>query len=248
MFLSLTSFLSFHEFQYSRPAIKTVVALSFSPRQISKEQKREERNNYHHIARSITYIHQGKEKMEKASMSTSYHPDFSSADAIVFVLYNIFHWVASLHKLSFGFLCLLHVRKSQACLESTSSTNLTTSKGSELELSREDLEMVMQKMGISEETKRGKQIKEKIAFDDVLDIFEEKEPSLEEAREAFSVFDRDSDGFIDASELQRVLSELGFKAEVGLDECQGMIEAYDENKDGRIDFNEFLKFLELSFC
>ncbi|KAF3324223.1 putative calcium-binding protein CML45 [Carex littledalei] len=184
--------------------------------------------------------------MEKASMSTSYHSDLFSTDSIVFVLYNIFLWVASLHKLSFEVFCLLHVRKSQARLETTSST-FTTSKGSELELSREDLEMVMQKMGISEEMKR-EQIKEKIAIDDVSNIFEEKEPSLEEAREAFSVFDRDSDGFIDASELQRVLSELGFKAEVGLDECHGMIEVYDENKDGRIDFNEFLKFLELSFC
>lgn len=105
--------------------------------------------------------------------------------------------------------------------------------------------MVMQKMGISEETKR-EQKRENIAFEEVKDIFEEKEPSLEEAKEAFSVFDRNSDGFIDASELQRVLSELGFKTEVGLDECQGMIEVYDENKDGRIDFDEFLKFLESS--
>ncbi|KAJ3705766.1 hypothetical protein LUZ61_009471 [Rhynchospora tenuis] len=92
------------------------------------------------------------------------------------------------------------------------------------------------------------QMKDKISFEEVSDLFEEKEPSLEEAKEAFSVFDSNSDGFIDASELQRVLSELGFKAEVGLDECQGMIEVHDENKDGRIDFNEFLKFLERGFC
>ncbi|KAJ4746000.1 Calcium-binding EF hand family protein [Rhynchospora pubera] len=187
--------------------------------------------------------------MEKASTSTVYHSDFSSTDAIVFFLYNVLIlWVTSLHKLSFGILCLPHVCKSRSPVETTTSvTTNTNSKRSELELSREDLEMVMQKMGISEEMKR-EQMKEKIEFEEVSDIFQEKEPSLEEAKEAFSVFDSNSDGFIDASELQRVLSELGFKAEVGLDECQGMIEVYDENKDGRIDFNEFLKFLERSFC
>jgi calmodulin len=185
--------------------------------------------------------------METASISASYYSDLLSIDTIAFVLYNILLWVACLHEISFRFLCFTQVCKSGDSLETTPSTS-TNSKSSEHdELSREDLEIVMQNMGISEEMKR-ENLKEKIAFDEVSDMFEEKEPSLEEAKEAFSVFDKNSDGFIDAYELQRVLSELGFKAEVRLDECQGMIEVYDENKDGRIDFNEFLKFLESSLC
>jgi calmodulin len=185
--------------------------------------------------------------MEKvSSISTSYYSDLSSIDTIVSVLFNIFLWVACLHEISFRFLCFTQVCISGDSLETISSTS-TNSKSSEHDelLSREDLEMVMQKIGISEEMKR-ENTKENIAFDEVSDIFEENEPNMEEAKAAFSVFDKNSDGFIDASELQRVLSDLGFRAEVGLDECQGMIEVYDENKDGRIDFNEFLKFLESS--
>lgn len=186
-------------------------------------------------------------------MSTSYN-SLSSTDAVVFVLYNIILWITSLHTLSFGFLSLHQAHKSRPDHVETSpspspaSSSSPCSKRSELELSSEDLETVMQKMGIISEEAKREQTKATIALDEVSDIFEDKEPSLEEVREAFSVFDRNSDGFIDASELQRVLTELGFKSEAPLEECQGMIEVYDENKDGRIDFNEFLKFLEKSFC
>ncbi|KAL8266309.1 hypothetical protein R6Q59_003653 [Mikania micrantha] len=49
------------------------------------------------------------------------------------------------------------------------------------------------------------------------------------------------DGFIDARELQRVLSALGLKDEAAIDDCKKMI---DDDNDGRIDFDEFTKFME----
>ncbi|KAD3641009.1 hypothetical protein E3N88_30232 [Mikania micrantha] len=55
------------------------------------------------------------------------------------------------------------------------------------------------------------------------------------------VFVYDRYGFIDARELQRVLSALGLKDEAAIDDCKKMI---DDDNDGRIDFDEFTKFME----
>lgn len=110
------------------------------------------------------------------------------------------------------------------------------------------MEIILDKMGIRREL-NGERFEEKLRFDELSSMFEEKEPSLEEVKQAFAVFDENSDGFIDAVELMRVLSKLGFKdGVINLDECERMIASYDENKDGRIDFNEFIKFMESSFC
>ncbi|ESR56647.1 hypothetical protein CICLE_v10024475mg, partial [Citrus x clementina] len=78
-------------------------------------------------------------------------------------------------------------------------------------------------------------------------LFEEKEPSLEEVKDAFDVFDENKDGFIDALELQRVLCILGMKEGFQLENCKKMIKTFDENGDGSIDFKEFVKFMESSF-
>lgn len=82
---------------------------------------------------------------------------------------------------------------------------------------------------------------------EVFDIFEEREPSLDEVREAFEVFDGNKDGFIDEEELQRVMGALGLKEGMEVKNCRRMIGAFDENGDGRIDFHEFVKFMEISF-
>ena len=79
-------------------------------------------------------------------------------------------------------------------------------------------------------------------------MFEDQEPSLEEVKQAFDVFDENKDGFIDARELQRVLYILGLKEARELENCKKMIRNFDENQDGRIDFNEFVKIMENSFC
>lgn len=66
--------------------------------------------------------------------------------------------------------------------------------------------------------------------------------SLDEIEETFRVFDVNKDGFIDATELCRVVSI--FKETSDLEECHSMIGAFDTNGDGLIDFHEFLKFMQ----
>ncbi|GFY84903.1 calcium-binding EF-hand family protein [Actinidia rufa] len=79
-------------------------------------------------------------------------------------------------------------------------------------------------------------------------LFEEKEPGLNEVKEAFDVFDENRDGFLDAGELQRVLCNLGFKDGLDIEKCRRMIDAFDDNGDGTIDFTEFVKLVEKMFC
>ncbi|XP_022751934.1 probable calcium-binding protein CML45 [Durio zibethinus] len=109
---------------------------------------------------------------------------------------------------------------------------------------RKDVEELMGKLGLfcSQESKK---LNESFGSDELSRLFEE-EPSLEEVKQAFEVFDENKDGFIDAEELQRVLRILGLKE--GLENCNKMIKTFDEDGDGRIDFQEFVKFMENSFC
>lgn len=110
-------------------------------------------------------------------------------------------------------------------------------------LRRDEMEAVMERLGIFCHLE-GEKLQERLRPDDVSGLFEEKEPSLEELNEAFLVYDVNKDGFIDASELQRVLRLLGFRQGTGIEDCKKMIRSYDENGDGRIDFKEFVKFTE----
>ncbi|CAI0438266.1 unnamed protein product [Linum tenue] len=114
-------------------------------------------------------------------------------------------------------------------------------------ISREDVEVVMGKLGYFCDPE-GQQLKQSMGADQLLELFDEKEPSLEEVKEAFEVFDVNRDGFIDETELQRVMCQLGLKEGVELESCKKMIGAFDVNGDGRIDFCEFVKFMDHSFC
>ncbi|XP_031403235.1 probable calcium-binding protein CML45 [Punica granatum] len=114
-------------------------------------------------------------------------------------------------------------------------------------LLREDAEMVMGRLGLS--CSGGWEGQESLlSTGEISRLFEEKEPSLEEVREAFGVFDVNQDGFIDAEELHRVLRGLGFGEGKEVEDCERMIRAFDENGDGRIDFREFVKMMENCFC
>ncbi|XP_008230779.1 PREDICTED: probable calcium-binding protein CML45 [Prunus mume] len=112
-------------------------------------------------------------------------------------------------------------------------------------LSRHDVKMVMGNLGIfcSPESE---ELPESFGSNELAGLFDEKEPSLGEVKEAFDVFDENRDGFIDARELQRVLCILGLKEGSKLEDCQKMIRTFDENRDGRIEFSEFVKFMEAS--
>ncbi|XP_068639158.1 probable calcium-binding protein CML45 [Aristolochia californica] len=124
----------------------------------------------------------------------------------------------------------------QCCVEDQEDVLLT-----------EEVRMVMEGLGVFCNPE-GEKLQDLLGCREFSVLFDEKEPSLEEVREAFSVFDQNKDDFVDAKDLQRVLSVLGFRQGSSIDACEQMIRAFDENGDGRIDFNEFVKFMEKSFC
>jgi calcium-binding protein CML len=66
-----------------------------------------------------------------------------------------------------------------------------------------------------------------------------KASSDSDLRYVFHLFDENGDGFISASELQSVLTKLGFKEGHSLEQCQKMIEKVDSDKDGAVSFEEF---------
>lgn len=85
-----------------------------------------------------------------------------------------------------------------------------------------------------------------VCLEEVSHLFDENEPSFEEIKETFGMFDEDGDGYIDEKDLGKLLFRMGF-CEFSQRDCRGMIKAFDENKDGRIDIGEFLKLMEDSF-
>jgi len=63
----------------------------------------------------------------------------------------------------------------------------------------------------------------------------------EELIEAFKVFDRDSSGFISASNLRQVMANLGEK--LTDEEVDEMVVGADLDGDGRINYEEFVKMM-----
>ncbi|ONK65266.1 uncharacterized protein A4U43_C07F35370 [Asparagus officinalis] len=160
-------------------------------------------------------------------------------------LFTILNW-AAIKIQSFFYLRFISFLKKPSVV-STYPHQLHQNRGGGVRVSREEAELVVESLGLLC-GEGGEQLKEEMGTDDFCSVFEEREPSLEETREAFSVFDENRDGFIDAGELQRVLALMGFKQGLGLEGCEGIIGGYDENGDGLIDFDEFVKLLESSFC
>lgn len=114
----------------------------------------------------------------------------------------------------------------------------------------EDVELVFRSLGLLRHPDHdgARIVEERLSCNDLFNLFEEKEPSEDEMRATFDVFDENKDGFIDAYELQRLLCALGLREGSELESCRRMIRAVDEDGDDKIDFNEFIKFMESSFC
>ncbi|GMI98214.1 CALMODULIN-LIKE 46 [Hibiscus trionum] len=110
---------------------------------------------------------------------------------------------------------------------------------------RNDVEKLMGNLGIFC-SRESEDLNQSFGSGELSRLFEE-EPSLEELKEAFDVFDVNKDGFIDAQELQRVLCILGLKEALKIENCNKMINNFDVNRDGRIDFQEFVKLMENTF-
>ncbi|XP_010528351.1 PREDICTED: probable calcium-binding protein CML45 [Tarenaya hassleriana] len=188
--------------------------------------------------------------MDKASSSSgceeSSLPLFGLLD---FFLIGFFRWVL----IAQSFLSRFWPLTQQQSVTQKKNKELEFKKQQSLskhedELSREDVEMVMKSLGLFSEQDHGQGLQERYGSKEVLSLFEEKEPSFEEVKQAFDVFDENRDGFIDAPELQRVLTAIGLKEGSNLENCRKMIRSLDGNKDERIDFHEFVKFMENRFC
>ena len=78
------------------------------------------------------------------------------------------------------------------------------------------------------------EVKKPVEFDD---------EHIEEFRAAFSLFDKDGDGTVSASELQTVLKAMGKR--VTRYEVDQMLEKVDKDGNGLLDFDEFLQLMAL---
>ncbi|CAH1442978.1 unnamed protein product [Lactuca virosa] len=107
-----------------------------------------------------------------------------------------------------------------------------------------DMNIIMERLGMFWDHADDK--RRIIASEEILDLFAEEEPSLDEVKEAFGVFDRNKDGYIDVKELQYALSEMGY-LRISESDCRRMIDGYDVDKDSKISFREFLKLMEDCF-
>ncbi|ESQ32602.1 hypothetical protein EUTSA_v10005639mg [Eutrema salsugineum] len=197
--------------------------------------------------------------MEKSSLSECKQ----SSSLPLFALFNLFligfcRWVSSARIFLSRFFPLLqhHQRVSDKNNQVPDSSDQQQSLIKLIEeqeaeeddgLCKEDAEMVMRSLGLYPD-RESNELQERYSSKEISSLFDEKEATLEEVKLAFDVFDENRDGFIDATELQRVLTILGFKEGSHLENCLVMIRSLDENKDGRIDFNEFVKIMENSFC
>merc|ERR1711935_459948 len=67
------------------------------------------------------------------------------------------------------------------------------------------------------------------------------EEQIAEFKEAFSLFDKDGNGFISAAELRHVMTNLGEK--LTDEEVDEMIREADIDGDGQINYEEFVKVM-----
>ncbi|KAH6758445.1 hypothetical protein C2S51_018680 [Perilla frutescens var. frutescens] len=110
-----------------------------------------------------------------------------------------------------------------------------------IKITSDDVGIVMKQLGLPQQEPFSQD------YIEIANIFDSAEPSLDEVREAFRMFDQNNDGFVDAEELKKVMNSLGL---VGLSEqeCKRMIMVFDDDGDGRISFGEFVKLIEENVC
>ncbi|XP_028804226.1 calmodulin-like protein 11 isoform X3 [Neltuma alba] len=85
-----------------------------------------------------------------------------------------------------------------------------------------------------------------IDFEEFLTIMGRKmkfqqENLTEELKEAFKVFDRDEDGYISASELRHVMTNMGER--LTDEEAEQMIKEADLDGDGLVSYEEFARMM-----
>ncbi|KAJ8616919.1 hypothetical protein MRB53_013105 [Persea americana] len=81
--------------------------------------------------------------------------------------------------------------------------------------------------------------KDELRADEIMGATEDGLQQAELMRQAFMVFDKDGDGFIEANEVKSVLECLGLAKGWEMGEFERMVEVVDLNFDGKVDFDEF---------
>ncbi|KAF3322961.1 putative calcium-binding protein CML45 [Carex littledalei] len=122
-------------------------------------------------------------------------------------------------------------------------TKIETPHKQDIGIKRGEVGFVMTDIGISL-SQEGDEIRDFMSHEEFSTLFDQMEPGLHEVEEAFSIFDQNRDGFIDAKELQTVLINLGLREGTNVDACQSMIDKYDRNRKGKIDQIDFFKLVE----
>lgn len=74
--------------------------------------------------------------------------------------------------------------------------------------------------------------------------FKEPVGKDQEIRDAFKVFDRDNDGYIEAKELRQVMKELG--EDFTEEQIRKMMSVADKDGDNRINFEEFSRIMRFA--
>lgn len=170
----------------------------------------------------------------------------------LFFSYMIYNWVSTVISYFSGTSSSSNQYKSGSSFKAKHEENkqdldeLSEEHVDDGSLSREDVQTVMKNLGLFYQPE-DLNLQEKFSSDEFSHMFEEKEVSLDEVKDAFDVYDDNKDGFIDAMELHRVVKALGLNQNSDMDKCKRMISVFDENGDGRIDFEEFMNLMDESF-
>ena len=83
-----------------------------------------------------------------------------------------------------------------------------------------------------------------IDFEEFMEMMKKQAKDLDnsvELKEAFKIFDRDGDGFVDAKELMHVVTLYGDK--LSQEEAEELLREADQNGDGKLDYNEFVRMM-----
>eukprot|EP00257_Ricinus_communis_P006744 XP_002522453.2 probable calcium-binding protein CML45 [Ricinus communis] len=137
-------------------------------------------------------------------------------------------------------------------IQSKHKTCTPNTEEEKLFMRKEDIKMVMERLGIlivCDSSNGDNMLLERYDGSELSRLFEE-EPSLEELKEAFDIFDENKDGFIDSLDLQKVLCCLGVKEGLQVEKCTRMIKAVkkdDDDGDLKIDLHEFVRFMDKFF-
>lgn len=83
-----------------------------------------------------------------------------------------------------------------------------------------------------------------IDFPEFLEMMKQKSSEADQEadlKEAFKIFDRDKDGFIDMKELKKVANMLG--ATLSKEEVDEFMREADVDGNGKLDYDEFVKMM-----